>query len=374
MIIKGASVVAGDFRLHKADLQYKNGLVTAIGQLTGDETIDAEGMYLIPGFIDTHVHGAAGSEFASSDGDFAAGQAFEAEYGTTAVLATVRCLAKDDLFAAEKNITRQMAKGNKGAKVLGINLEAPFVNPKKCGGLVPENIFAPSLELAEQLLDAGSGNLKIITIAPEMPGATEVIRFFADNGVKVSLGHSDATYAQAESGADAGATRITHTFNAMRSLHHREAGLAGFALLDKRVTCEMICDLVHLSEQTIRLIYRMKGADRISLVSDTGSFAGLPDGDYYILGRHRIVRDGECHLEDGTIAGSCRPIWYGVRNLLNMGLPMPDVCKMASYTPAKALGLDGVIGSLEPGKAADMVLLDREYNIRAVFTDGVRVR
>lgn len=374
MIIKGANVVTGDFRLHKADLQYKNGVITAIGQISGDEEYDASGMYLIPGFVDTHVHGAAGSEFAAASGDFDAARKYEAEHGVTAILPTVRCMPRDGLINAEKNIVCQMRSGGYGSKLLGINLEAPFVNPVRRGGMVPENILAPDMQFAKEILAAADGNLKIITVAPELEGASEIIEYFTSNGVKVSMGHSDATYAQAEVGAKHGAARTTHLFNAMAGYHHREPGLLGFSLLDKRITCEMICDLVHLSEQTIKLIYRMKGADRISIVSDTGVFAGMPDGDYYILGRHRIVKDGECHLEDGTIAGSCMPVYYGVRNLLQMGIPMPDVCKMASYTPAKAVGAADRIGSLEPGKAADMVLLNRDYNIHAVFIDGQRIK
>ena len=373
MIIKNANAVTGDFRLHKADLQFSGGTITAIGNLCGDTEYDATGMYLIPGFVDTHIHGAAGSEFAAESGDFDAARKYEAEHGVTAILPTVRCLPREKLIAAEKNILNQMRSGGKGSKLLGINLESPFVNPVRRGGMVPENIASPDMRFAKDILDAAEGNLKIITVAPEMPGALEVIKFLSANGVKVSMGHSDATYDQAQKGAENGATRATHLFNAMAPYHHREPGLIGFSLLDKRVTCEVICDLVHLSEQTIKLIYKMKGADRISIVSDTGVFAGMPDGDYYILGRHRIVKNGECHLEDGTIAGSCMPVYYGVRNLLKAGIPMPDVCKMASYTPAKAVGAADRIGSLEPGKAADMVLLDREYNIRAVFIDGERM-
>lgn len=374
MIIKGANVVTGDFRLHKADLQYKGGVITAIGQISGDEEYDASGMFLIPGFVDTHVHGAAGSEFAAADGDFKSAQEYEAAHGVTSILPTVRCMPRGELLAAERNISRQMRADSHGSKLLGINLEAPFVNPVRRGGMVMENILAPDMQFAKEILEAGEGNLKIITIAPELDGADGIMEFFASNGVKVSMGHSNATYAEAEQGAEHGATRVTHLFNAMAPYHHREPGLIGFSLLDKRITCEMICDMVHLSEPTIKLIYRMKGAERISLVSDTGVFAGMPDGDYYILGKHRIVKDGECHLEDGTIAGSCMPVYYGVRNLLRMGIPMPDVCKMASYTPAKAVGMADRIGSLEPGKAADMVLLDRDYNIHAVFIDGELIK
>lgn len=374
MIIKGANIVTGDFRLHKADLQFDGGIITAIGNLGGSSEIDAAGMFLVPGFIDTHIHGAAGSEFAAESGDFDAARKYEAEHGVTTIVPTVRCLPRQGLVAAEKNILNQMRSSCKGSKLSGINLEAPFVNPIRRGGMVPENIARPDMQFAKDILDAADGNLKLITIAPEMPGALDIIRFFAENGVKVSMGHSNATYDEAQKGAESGATRVTHLFNAMAPYHHREPGLIGFSLLDKRISCEMICDLVHLSKPTVKLIYKSKGADRISLVSDTGVFAGMPDGDYYILGRHRIVKNGECHLEDGTIAGSCMPLYYGVRNLLEMGIPMPDVCKMASYTPAKAIGISERTGSLEPGKAADMVLLDREYNIHAVFIDGQRIK
>ncbi len=373
MIIKGGCIIGDDFRPKYADLRFDGEIITEIGNISGDDVFDAHGMYVLAGFIDTHVHGAAGCEFSSANDSFEEACMYEAQHGVTTLLPTVRCMPMDDMLSAERNILKEMRAAKRGAAIAGINMEAPFVSEKKRGGLIAEYMLAPNISAAEKLCDAGEGFLKIMTVAPELDGASELIKYLAKRSVRVSMGHSDATYAEASRGADAGAKRITHTFNAMRGIHHREMGLAGFALTDKRVECEMICDLVHLTPECIRLIYSCRGASHISMISDSGVFAGMPDGEYIIMGVSRTVKDGKCLLADGTIAGSCETLYTGVKNLLKMGIPMGDVSRMASMTPAKAIGVDRVTGSLTPGKRADIVILDDKFDIAAVFARGDRI-
>ena len=190
----------------------------------------------------------------------------------------------------------------------------------------------------------------------------------------MSVGHTDATYDETISAIDCGASRATHLFNAMRSLSHRESGVLGAVLTDDRVNCELICDLVHVDEPVIKMAYKLKGADGITLVSDTGVMSGLGDGEFVVNGRKRTVKNGICRNEQGRIAGSCVSMLAGARNLLKLGIPLEDISVMASKNPAKALGIDDKVGSIELGKRADFIVCDSELNIKAVFVKGNRCK
>ncbi|MBQ1206386.1 MAG: amidohydrolase family protein, partial [Clostridia bacterium] len=189
----------------------------------------------------------------------------------------------------------------------------------------------------------------------------------------VSIGHTDATYSETLDAINAGATRATHVFNAMRPFSHRETGVLGAVLTDERINCEMICDLVHLDEATIKMVYRLKGAENITLISDTGYMSGLGDGVFNVDGRERIVKDGVCRNADGRIAGSCVSMLAGAKNLLKMGVPISDISLMASLNPAKALNVSAITGSIEVGKQADIIVCDNELNVKAVFVKGNRI-
>lgn len=209
-----------------------------------------------------------------------------------------------------------------------------------------------------------------MTIAPERENALEAIRTAKECGMAVSLGHSEATYEQCEEAIGAGATRATHVFNAMRPLYHRETGILGAVLTDDRVTCEMICDLVHLDAAILRLVYRQKGPDRITLISDSGRMSGLGDGEYMVGGRLRIVKDGVCLNQEGRIAGSCVSMLEGAKNLRKLGIPLEEISLMGARNPARALGIEVQTGSLEIGKAADIIVCDDKLGIKAVFVNG----
>ncbi|MBR5779255.1 MAG: N-acetylglucosamine-6-phosphate deacetylase [Clostridia bacterium] len=374
MIIKNGNVLLGSTQaIEQADIRIEQGTITEISHDLSDRNeFDASGLLVIPGFIDIHIHGCVGVEFASPDEDFTKARQWLASEGVTGFAATVRAMTPDRIVAAEKNILREAERETVGASVLGINLEGPFVSKVRTGVMNPPDIEC-NPETAKLFADEGKGMLKIMTLAPERENALDVVKIATENGVNISLGHTDATYSESIDAINAGATRATHVFNAMRPLSHRETGVLGAVLTDDRVNCEMICDLVHLDEATIKMVYRLKGAENITLISDTGFMSGLGDGEFVIDGRKRTVKNGVCRNADGRIAGSCVSMLAGAKNLLKMGIPISDISLMASLNPAKALSVDSITGTIEVGKQADIIVCDSELNIKAVFVKGIRI-
>lgn len=379
MIIRNGRVLRGtDQRFVKTDLYIEDGMIKNIcdvGEIPvvhGEEAFDASGLMVLPGFIDTHIHGFVGVEFAAADEDFEKARIHLAGEGITGLAPTVRAMPIDDLTAAEKNILREAKKPSGGAKLLGIHMEGPFVSLKKNGAMTPPDIPCTPQSVC-RLAKEGQGLLKLMTFAPERENAQEVIKEACRAGVKISMGHTEASYAQSMAAIEAGAGRATHVFNAMRPLYHRETGILGAVLTDDRVVCEMICDLVHLDEAVMRIVYGLKGAERITVISDAGAMSGLGDGEYMVGGRPRIVKDGKCYNPEGRIAGSCVSMMAGARNLLRMGIPMEEISVMCSLNPARALDADEKTGSLCVGKAADVLVCDENLGVKAVFVDGKRI-
>lgn len=370
-IINGTVLCGADNTFRKVNIEIQNGKIASLGDVSSGDVFDADGLFVIPGFIDTHIHGCVGVEFASPDEDFTKARSWLASEGVTAFAATVRALPIEDIIAAEKNILRESKRNTSGARVMGINLEGPYVSLTKTGVMNPPDIKCEPDTITE-LASVSDGMLKIMTFAPERENAREMVETAVKNGVNISVGHTDATYDQTMCAINNGATRATHVFNAMRPFSHRETGVLGAVLTDDRVNCEMICDLVHLDEATIKIVYRLKEYKNITLISDTGYMSGLGDGEFIVGGRKRIVKDGICTI-DGRIAGSCVSMLAGARNLLKMGIPLNEISVMASLNPAKALDADKEIGSIEIGKYADLIVCDKELNIKAVFVNGEKV-
>ncbi len=374
MTIRNARILRGDSRTFTyGSLHMENGKIASFDDKAHDDAFDAEGLYVLPGFIDTHIHGFAGVEFAKPDGDFGEAPSVLARDGVTGFAATVRCMELEEMLAADRNAARQRRAPSHGAKLLGIHNEGPFVSYKRTGAMHPPVIDC-TVDAAQAMLDAGEGQLRLVTIAPERENALEVIAYLTAHGVNATLGHTDATYIEAMAGIEAGAHRATHVFNAMRPLSHRETGILGAVLTDDRVCCELIADFVHLDPAAVKLVYRTKRAQNITLISDAGAQSGLPDGDYVVGGRVRHVRDGLCLTDEGVIAGSCFSMLKGAKNLRSLGIPLEEIAVMASYNPAKALGVSDRVGSIEIGKDADVIVCDDALNIRAVFVDGVKIQ
>lgn len=374
MILKNAQVMTDSFELKKFDVRTKGTTIAELGEnLSGDETIDLQGKILLPGFIDTHIHGAYGVRINDRDASVDKMLAFEATQGVTSVAVTTASSSHEELLM-QFAVAKAAVNTKNATKILAIHAEGPYINEERKGAMTATNIQKPDIGKFDELLEASDGLLKIITVAPEVEGALPLIAHAVECGVAVSMGHTVATYEQAMKAIEAGASRMTHTFNAARPLHHREPGVLGAALTCDAVTCEMICDYVHLHPGTADLIYRAKGADRVTVISDSGTAAGLDIAEFKVDGIVRYVKDGVIRLADGTIAGSAMTLLNGVQNLLRHGIRIEDVSKMVSLTPARAIGADDRVGSIAIGKQADFAVLDSQsYALEKTFIDGVCV-
>lgn len=374
-LLHGGKILTEKVGLIRGDLMIRDGKIAAIGENlpSEGEILDITGLTVAPGLIDTHNHGCMGTEFASEDEHFDKGLQYLAESGITTVVPTLRCLPHRRMLLAIENVKREMDRGPLGAKIGGINMEGPFLSPNRIGSMRPENLAKPEKKALLEYLAACEGTLRSITMAPEVEGVLELVEEVLFAGVNPSIGHTNATFEEAKAMADAGATLVTHLFNAMSGFTHRAPGVVGEALTDDRLTCELICDYVHNTPAAVDLAIRSKGIDKIVMISDTGRMSGLGDGEYIIEGHKRIVKDHLCMTPEGVIAGSVCNLFYDFKNLLNHGYSLSEVSRMASLNPARVIGVDHLTGSIAVGKAADLILLDEEYGLRGVFVDGKRV-
>jgi N-acetylglucosamine-6-phosphate deacetylase len=357
------------------------------GEQVGREVVDLGGQWVLPGFVDMHVHGGGGTSFTEGTSDDARNAAeFHRRHGSTTMLASLVTAPLADLEAQAAMLAGVADEG----VVAGLHLEGPFLSPVRRGAQDARCMLAPDVAVFERLRAAARGHLRVLTLAPELPGAIGLIEAAARAGVIVAVGHTDATAEVTAAAIDAGATHATHLFNGMRPLHHREPGAAG-ALLDRdEVTCEVIADGVHLHDMTIRLAARAAGPGRLVLITDAMAAAGMPDGSYQLGSMLVRVAGGVARLaghsgqagvpgqaydpgdtpEPGAIAGSTATMASVVRRALAAGLPVTEVAAAASTTPARVLGVGDRTGALRPGLAADLVVCDEEFRLRAVLRQG----
>jgi N-acetylglucosamine-6-phosphate deacetylase len=338
-----------------------------------DVEIDAGGRLICPGFVDIQVNGGGGA-LLTDQPDRAAVEAMaraHARFGTTSLLPTVVTAPEEQMARALAAVREAVVRPVAGARVLGAHLEGPFLSQKRRGAHPERLVRAPDRALLDRLLDAAGGALRLITLAPELPGALDLIAAARAAGAAVSIGHSDATYEEALRGLDAGATVGTHLFNGMRPLAQREPGVIGALLRDERVTPSLIADGVHVHPAVLALAYRAKGPEGVALVTDAMSPVGT-DVASFALGRaEAVVRDGACYLQDGTLAGSVLSMNEAVRRMRDeAGVPLVDALCMATATPARVLGRSGEIGVLAPGARADVVVCDADLAVWKVFVGG----
>ncbi len=375
MYIKNGVILRENFKFLKGSISFSDKILSFDGKYENEPYFDAEGCYVIPGLIDTHMHAAVGETFI----DFTPGTAekicsFEAKCGTTTLIPTLSAAREEKMTEAIKYIVGESKKHLSGCtKISGIHLEGPFFSQKYKGAHLPENIRIPTASEFDRLYNASEGLVKIITMAPELENGIEVVKHIAEKGVAVSVGHSDADFETACLAFDAGALRTTHTFNAMSPLNHRKPGVVGAAMSRSDVSCELICDFFHVHSDVVKLLYSTKGSDRITVITDSEVGTGMPDGKYEVNGRFLTVEDGKTYTEDGTIAGGTSVMLDGVKNLVSIGIPLEDAVKCASINAAKAARLESTVGSLEIGKCADIVVLDKELRVIKVFIDGNEV-
>ncbi len=333
---------------------------------------DVAGHWICPGLIDIHVHGAASHRF--TDGAAAVAAIAEAlpAQGITAFAATI---STESLTTMEQTIKAITAFGQGGARCVGIHLEGPFINPVRRGAQKLEYILPPSVAQTALWLELAAGKIKIVSLAPEMPGAAAVISLLRSHGVVVAAGHSDGTFAAMGAAFRSGVSLVTHTFNGMRPFHHREPGLAGAALVSKDIDCELIGDGVHVHPGAMQVLLNAKGLERVVLVTDGCEFLGMPDGQYTKGdGRSVAVNNGRVTLSDGTLAGSASPMIQDVHTVKKtLGLSWPEVVRLATINPARILGCDHCLGSLVPGYAADFVVLDDVGEVSSTYVNGQQV-
>jgi N-acetylglucosamine-6-phosphate deacetylase len=366
-------VVVGDGRIVSVSPGPGSGATPGSVAASGG-VVELGDRWLAPGFIDTHVHGGAGAQFNTVDVDeVAAAARFHAGHGTTALLATLLPAPVDELVASLGAIGS--AAGTPAAPtILGAHLEAPFLSPARPGALDPAAFLAPDPAVLDRLLAAAPDTVRMMTLAPELPGALELIAPLRTAGAVASLGHSDASFAQATAALDAGATSVTHLFNAMRPFHHRDPGLLGAALDAPTCSAELIADGIHVGPVALRLAFRARGAAGIRLITDAIAAAGMPDGDYRLGARKVTVVAGEARLgsEPGAaLAGSTLTMDAAVAGAVHqLGLGVPEAVALASAVPARVLGIADRTGAIAPGQDADIVVLDDDLRARGTIAAG----
>ncbi len=336
----------------------------------GAEIIDAKGRYVAPGLMDIHIHGYLGED--TSDGSVEGIRKMAegvVKNGVTAWLPTTMTVSYDDLRRAFNAVRTLMDKKNnpKGAQIMGVHAEGPFINPSKKGAQAVEYIRPADAPF----LIENSDVIRIVTLAPEMPGALDCIREVTEKtSILVSMGHTAANFETAKAGIEAGVRHATHLFNAMTPLNHRDPGVVGAALADDRVSTELIADTFHISPDLFGLVAKVKG-DNLILITDCTRAGGLEDGEYTLGGQPIFVKGIECRLADGTIAGSVLKLNNAVRNMReHTSLPLEQIVRMASINAARCIGLDKTKGSLEAGKDADIILADESFAVSETIIAG----
>jgi N-acetylglucosamine-6-phosphate deacetylase len=374
LVVRGGAVLAADGWRDDCEVHASGGAITdlrATAPAIG-EALDARDALVVPGFIDLHVHGAGGAMFEDADRDGVRRiRTTLAAHGTTALLATIAALPPEPQQRAVATIAAAMAEPG-GARILGIHLEGPFLNPRRGGAQRTDWMRDPSIGELDRLQSAAGGAIRLLTIAPELSDALPLIRHARRRGIRVSLGHSEASAAQVEAAIAAGATHVTHCFNAMAPLHHREVGLAGMALVDDRLRIELIADGVHVDRRALALAVRSKPRGGWLLVSDGVAAVGQPPGALQLFGAACIASDAVRQADSGRLAGSCLTLAAAVRNIRQW---LPDVSDeaildAASADPAAAVGCDDRFGRIAVGRPADLVVLDRDWRLRAVVLAG----
>jgi N-acetylglucosamine-6-phosphate deacetylase len=334
------------------------------------EVLDAQGKLVSPGLIDIHVHGCMG--YKASDANHEALNTISktfAAHGVTGFLATTH--ADPAIF---KKIAEVVDQGVEGARILGIHSEGPFLNPKKKGAQYPEHLSECKPDYLRELISAGSGLLKQMTIAPELPGAHELIEILDKRNIVPAMGHTYASYDECIEGIKHGVRHVTHTFNAMRDLEHREPGGAGAALACDELSAEIICDGVHVHPSVIKVLIRTKPRNKVVLITDAIQIAGQPDGEYIQdekLGVKVYMINGEARLNPTTLAGSSLFMNRGLKNVIHFGdLDLVEGVRMGSFNPALVIGMESRKGTLEVGKEADIVFFDEEFNVYMTMVEG----
>lgn len=373
MLLIHAKYLDEDFRLVQGDIEIEDGKILRVGKdlprKEEDLAVDCAGSYtVVPGFVDVHIHGCAGSDTCDATREaLEAMAAFLLAHGVTSFCPTTMTTSRETIQAAllaAKDMMDHPMEG--GARVVGVNMEGPFIAKERKGAQKEEDILPPDFPLFQRFYEESGGIVRLVDVAPEQPGGLDFVEK-ASQLCTVSIAHTTADYDQAKAAFDKGVTHATHLFNAMSGLHHRKPGVVGAVFDDSRVRGELICDGFHIHPAVLRAAFRLLG-DRALIVSDSMRANGMPEGEAFDLGGQMVtVHQGKALLPDGTIAGSVTNLHQEIKNLVSFGVPFEQAVKAATLLPARAIGLDGEIGSIAPGKRADLVVLDENLDIAAVY-------
>ncbi|MEK3782000.1 N-acetylglucosamine-6-phosphate deacetylase [Paenibacillus sp. FSL R5-0810] len=332
--------------------------------------------YIIPGFIDIHVHGGNREDFMDSSKEVLDKiTSFHSSQGTTAMLATTMTAPKADIDRVLHEVQNYRNQEMPYTRLEGVHLEGPFISPKWPGAQNPEHIVLANIEWLEEWVSTYPGLVRQVTLAPEREGALEAVKWLSSHGIVAALGHTDATYEEVEAAVEAGLSHGVHTFNAMTGLHHRKPGVVGAMLSDDRLSCEIIADGIHVHPAAMRILARVKPQDKLILITDAMSAAGMPDGEYTIGDLPVVVEDGIATLKSNrnSLAGSTLTMIKGFQLLVReVGLSLEQASLAASTNPARKIGIDDRTGSLEAGKLADVLLLDHKLELQGVWIQGTR--
>jgi N-acetylglucosamine-6-phosphate deacetylase len=333
------------------------------------EIIDASDKIVTPGFIDMHIHGCAGFDVTEGKYGFLEEMSkFLAKHGVTSFLPTVVSTTKRRIIKAIENVREAQKK--KGANVLGLYLEGPYLNVEKAGAQNPQYIRDPNLTEVNEILDVAGKTVKVVALAPEKVNAIQVIKELKKRGIVASAAHTNASYHEMLVAIEAGLSHVTHVFNAMRDFNGREIGAVGAALLHEELTTELIADGVHVHPSAIKMLVKMKGYDKVVLISDAISATGLPDGKYELGGLEILVKSGISTLRSGVLAGSTLTLDRAVKNMITLAnVPVSEAIKMATLNPARVLRLK-TKGEIKAGTDADIAILDRNFNVQSVMIRG----
>ena len=372
MVIKNANAFI-DGRFKTVDIELSGGKIHRIGNLRDAGTYDARGQYVLPGFVDIHIHAFGGADCMRGEADVRQMSLGLRRTGVAAFVPTTMSAYPEETRAALRGISRVMHDPEPlGSRVLGAHMEAPFLAPDYKGAQRAECLMLPSVSAYLELTE-GADCVRMMTLAPELPGALPLIAYLKDQEIVTCAAHTGATAAQIHAAADAGLSQITHLFNAQTPLHHREPGVPGAGLADDRIAVQLIADCIHLHPDVLRIAGLCKGAKGCILISDSMEAAGLPDGRYSLGGQEVIVSEGAARLVSGVLAGSTLMLHQAVHNMIvQCGLAPETVIPMATSTPAAAIQAEG-FGKIAEGYAGTLVVMDKDWNFVTALYEGMEM-
>lgn len=367
MIIKNGLVFQEDGAFVKKELYTENGfLVSSESEVSDKTVIDAEGLKVIPGLVDVHSHGAFGHDFCDADPEgLKVILTYEKEHGITSYCPTSMTLAKDRLMDIFSTVTK-IKSSPELARIIGVNMEGPLIDIKKKGAQAGEHISVPDASFFRACNQASGNNIKLVTLAPNVDRAFDFIQEVKDE-VVISIGHTTADYDCAKKAMELGVRHVTHLYNAMPPFAHRDPGVIGAACDTPDCMVELICDGFHIHPSVIRTTFKMFGPERVVLISDSMMAAGMPNGKYELGGQEVTMKDRFAALSDGTLAGSATNLFDCMKKAMEFGIPESTALFAATRNPAKSIGVYDKVGSLAPGKYADILLVDDDYNLKQVL-------